>query len=385
MNLQIGRKISTVLTLTIIFLMCIINGITTLQESVEQKDCFNNFFQWMHQLPAENLFIEINGLYERILGKHVVIDKEKAYTVVKLNNGYLTFVNQPYDQQSNAEALKKLYAELQQLEIEFLYVQAPYKINKEDPQLPSYVKDYANANADQLLSYISEIPYIDLRKEMVDDRLSWYNSFFKTDHHWTPQTGFWAAKRIVLRMQNEWGWNLPVQLLNNNNYFFEQYDSIYLGSAGKRTGALFASLDDFTIVKPKRELHEYAIYVPSKEYEKIGSFSQTLFCEEIAIKKELYDNNSYQSYMPIGDGTGLQEITNKSNNNGKHIILFRDSFSSAIVPFMAPLFSEIDLVDLRHFTGGEIIRYIKEKNPDAVIVIYNPDILGWDLPFSFYK
>ena len=127
----------------------------------------------------------------------IIYDNEDSYDTVKLDNGYLTFLNGAYDQTENANNLVRFEKGVEGRGIDFLYVQAPFKVCKYDQQLPEYLHDYSNANADQLIGCLNDISTLDLREELHADEMAHYKSFFVTDHHWLPRTGVWAARTIL--------------------------------------------------------------------------------------------------------------------------------------------------------------------------------------------
>ena len=98
------------------------------------------------EMPGQVRLKEANAAVERLAGKWIFQGTE----VVRLNNGHLTSVGNMYYYQNPPEpkvADFRDYVE-NQLEADFLYVQAPCKICGEDPQLP--MDDMCNANEEAL-------------------------------------------------------------------------------------------------------------------------------------------------------------------------------------------------------------------------------------------
>jgi hypothetical protein len=58
----------------------------------------------------------------------------------------------------------------------------------------------------------------------------------------------------------------------------------------------------------------------------------------------------------------------------KKILFITDSFVKAVIPFLALGVENIATIDLRGFTGS-VKTYVKQNDPDMVIVMYNPSAI----------
>jgi hypothetical protein len=85
--------------------------------------------------------------------------------------------------------------------------------------------------------------------------------------------------------------------------------------------------------------------------------------------------NPYGAYL-YGDNP-LLVIHNNFLHGNKKILIIKDSFVNNLAPFLSLGIEHIDMLDLRHFTGS-IKTYIKQTQPDMVIVMYNPSALAMD-------
>jgi hypothetical protein len=314
-------------------------------------------------------FIELNGLFNRTLGKRVVDDVDKSYNVAKLDNGYLAFTNPKIDITEYAKKMDDFNKFLSERNIPLLYVQAPYKISKYDPQLPTGFVNYTNQNDDNLLTELSKanIRTLDLREEIVRDNLSHYDMFFKTDHHWIPEAGVWAAKKISYLLRDNYGFTINEDNYNINNYNIETYKNWFLGSQGKRVGVTYGGDDDIDIITPKFKT-DFNFLVPTSNINRSGEFKDTMFSYNLINKKDYYNLSPYESY--IGGNYDLNLITNNNNINNKRILLVRDSFSCAMSPFLAMSCKNLDIIDLRYYTAS-IKSYIDKNKPDVVIFMYS--------------
>ena len=95
-------------------------------------------------------------------------------------------------------------------------------------------------------------------------------------------------------------------------------------------------------------------------------------------KKDVYDESmlgGVDSYNIFLSGpSGVIEIEN-DKVNGKELIIFRDSFSSSLVPLLIPYFSKITMVDLRYMNMDYVSNYVDFEDKD-VLFIYSTLIIN---------
>ena len=58
------------------------------------------------------------------------------------------------------------------------------------------------------------------------------------------------------------------------------------------------------------------------------------------------------------------------NKNGKHLLIFKDSFANAWIPFAVNDFESIHVIDPRYF-NGDIEGYIEENGITESLFLYN--------------
>lgn len=327
--------------------------------------------------------INFNGAFQKLLGKKVINDAEATRTVVKLNNEHLTFIYPEIDTKPFSENVIKLDSYLKQRGSSVLYVQAPFKISKYDNELPEGVEDYTNYNADKFLDDLKDngVSCLDLREEIKNDGLDHYSLFFKTDHHWLPKTGFWAFTKIAEVLKDNYGFKYDEKYTNINNYTEEIYKDEFLGSKGKRVGITYSGgLDDMPLMYPKFETN-LTFSVPSENVERNGQFYDTIFEKEYLKKNNYYLDTPYCVYT--GYDKDLQILKNNNSENGKKVLVIKDSFARVMIPFLSLVCDEVDSIDLRSFDNAELINYIDKSNPDLVIFLYNADIYRSDLSDMF--
>lgn len=79
--------------------------------------------------------------------------------------------------------------------------------------------------------------------------------------------------------------------------------------------------------------------------------------------------------MFLSGNQPLITVNNPSNNSGKRLILFRDSFGSSIAPLLAEGYSEVVLVDLRYVSSDMLGNFVNFEGAD-VLFMYSTLLLN---------
>lgn len=319
-------------------------------------------------VPFYHGMINVNTLFQMVLGKHVIEDSAEGDKVVKLENGYLTFICDPADVTESAQSLIDLKNTCEENGTQLYFVLTPQKISKYDPQLPIGVQDNYNPMADDFLAQIDgKITYTDLRATIHDNGINQYDFFFKTDHHWTPEGAFWCWGQVAQTLKTDYGFEFDDKITDLSNYTVTTNPKSFLGSQGKRVGTVYAGVDDFSIIRPDYDT-DFSLTVPTREIDREGDYAHALLVPEMFEKKDLYTDNPYAGY--IGGDYGLCHIVNHQPPNHKRVLLVRDSFACVFTPYLAQACEQLDTIDKRDFPQT-IASYIEETKPDLVLFLYN--------------
>ncbi|MBR3836325.1 MAG: hypothetical protein IKJ69_06035 [Clostridia bacterium] len=315
-------------------------------------------------------FVELNAFFNKLIGMNIVSGTD---SVVVMRNGYLTFQSYEVDMDYAIKSTDYFHNWLTDKGIDFLYVQCPSKENPLDNQLPYGIEDYNNQNADNLLAGLeeAEVPFLDLRQSINDSFDNYYSCFFKTDHHWTPETGVWAAGQIAQNLNNRYGYDFSKSIGDLDNYNVDVYEDYCFGSQGKKATLRYADPEDISLIYPKTQTDFTVQFVKEETFE--GRFEDTLIDKSVFDKIDYYNITTYATYF-----RGNHSFTNIRNNritDGKRMIYIIDSFCASVIPFLATETEEMLVLDLRGFNGS-ITKVIEEFSPDAVVVAYNPTLFS---------
>jgi hypothetical protein len=183
--------------------------------------------------------------------------------------------------------------------------------------------------------------------------------YFRTDHHWTALGAYYAYASLMETMGEE-----PVSL--------EKYEPInlgnYLGSSYTKTldKSLEKNPDNVVAYKPFTD-NEYFMYYGGDEKK----------ADVIDMKYANDIKNKYLAFMSTGGATW--SVVKTDVNNGKKIMVVKDSFGNVLVPFLFPHYEEIYVVDARFYnidvTGKNIVEFIEDKGINELLfVIYMEDV-----------
>ncbi len=313
-------------------------------------------------------FINYNGLVRKYLNQH------EMNNVVKLNNGYLTLTTEKVSDENlkyDAEQVAKLQKYLRNKKIDFLYVSVPGTNSKYDSQLPEGVTDYTNENIDTFISELSKnkVNYIDMREEFKKDNLNQYDYYYKTDHHWTTEGGFYAYQKIMNNLEKTANVKTDKQVYDLNNYNIKTYKNWHLGSNGQRVGTNYTGIDDFDLITPKFDT------------EIINSAGAKSSFSNILINKEPLQNSNYESRYTY-DYT-LQTFGSFVNNkslNKKNILILSDSMGRASNPYLILSFENNKMMDAYGPINLNEVT-LNEYEPDVVVILHYSQLMLKDTAY----
>lgn len=335
-------------------------------------------------LANRNQWINLNGLFQKGMGKTGDLEKDWY----RLNNGMLMYSfrkSSPEELNTYANNVVKLSRYVEKQGKNFLYVELPCKAQKEG-EYPAGVPEYGNQNADEILKMLDRksVQRMDVRDIMEKEHIKSTECFFRTDQHWKPATALWAAGEISKKLsQVDSKWKDHPEYRNLNNYRKEHYSDLFLGAIGKKIGSAYAGMDDFAMLIPKFDNQfRYCMPKEKKTVERTGSF-KTAFIVPENLEKDPFRVNTYAAYC--GGDHPRECVTNEKVKNNRHILLIRDSFSCALMPYLSLYTKNVTTLDLRHYKTESLYDYIRNHPEiDTVIVAYNPSAIT-EIQYTFDK
>jgi hypothetical protein len=331
-----------------------------------------------------NKYVEAAAMIEKILGLNFLKKTTPAASYTILDDGYLIEYTDPVDVTACAKSLGDFNQFLQSRNIPLLYVQAPGKVCKDDEI--SSTRNFINYNMDNLLSALSQagVFTLDLREEVHRQGLVHHDLFLKTDHHWKPETGLWAAKVVTDRLNASFDFNIDISLYNPECYDY-RVQGDHLGSLGRRATLAVATPEPISLISPKFET-DLTIRISSRNFDKRGNFRAIIYYQELweymSQGKDAYSKDYYYAYFYGGP------IIFAHNNHPQHvekkILVINDSFGRVVTPFLTLGVNSVDILDLRQFTGS-VRSFIDQSLPDIVLVLYNPGELNDSIDYNSHR
>ena len=288
---------------------------------------------------------------------------------IKLSDGQLTAYIEPRDINGAAESMISFAEYCKRNNIDFIYVQAPYKISEVQDKKISGIMDFSNQNANALIKQLvhAGIDVYDLRERIESENLNHHRLFYRTDHHWLAETGLWASHHILNYLNQKYKYDIDASILNSSQFKRVLYPKWFLGSQGKKVTLSVTTPEDFSLFYPtyKTAIH---FAIPDADIDLEGDFSIIYDMKSVEYI-DYYDKNPYGAYMYGDHATASFE--NHLSTNNLRLLFIHDSFGNSVIPFVSLGVKHIDCIDLRHFTGS-VQNFIEKEKPDAVIVLYNP-------------
>lgn len=334
----------------------------------------DGFAEW-----DRNAFVAFNGLLQRLAGRRMV-SNSKNIDCVRLDNGQLALgsVLRPEGLRQKAardiaRSLRGVREALEPAGTPLVFVLCPSKVPPGGIGLPDGLEDEDNVLGDLLVAALAEegIECLDLRERIAREGLDHASLFFRTDHHWLPAAGLWAANEIGAFLAERHGLPFEPAVTDPARYRSRRLGERFLGSFGRRVGLGYAGTEPFDAVLPHFRT-DFVFEVPGGAVRRQGPFRKA-FLRIPREKTPPWDSRLYASY--IGAQQPVSRIENRRGGNGKTLCVVKDSFAAVLLPHLAIQYGKIVFLDPRVDARISLFASIREERPDAVLFILNPNSL----------
>ena len=179
--------------------------------------------------------------------------------------------------------------------------------------------------------------------------------WFRTDHHWTPRGAYLA----YLLLYDELGY-FPASI-STEALTPETVDAPFYGTTYSSAGISWARADKLTFYHILEE--------------------ERYLCE-IVDTGRTFDGFYDRSYLDtkdkygalIGGNNGHVRITDTAHPDKPTLLLIKDSFSHALIPYLAQHFT-LEIIDLRYWRGS-VTELAVEVNAEQILVLMGLDSLA---------
>ena len=245
------------------------------------------------------------------------------------------------------------FASKTELPIYFMLI--PNSIYIQQDKLPDNVIPYnqeeiINQFYQQLDGNIKTIQVSDILMENKEKYI-----YFKTDHHMTSLGAYLVYTKLCETA------NLEAEELSN----FEQktVSEEFLGTFDSKAQILNQEKDKIEIYVNSKNLD-----LKSVEYDK--ETTQSIFNEEYLEKKDKY------SYFL--NGNNAKVVVKTKLENGKKLLVIKDSYAHIMAPFLCQNYEEIHFIDPRYYKAS-ITEYAVQNEITDILFLYNVSNLITDL------
>ena len=306
------------------------------------KDFIDGSFQEDYESYVNDQFI--------LRDKWINLKSISEYALGKIeNNGIIygdnNYLFEKFDK-FNRERLEKninsikLFSEKYKDLVSFMIVPSSYEIYKENLPIGSPVieQEYIVNNIYKQLNSSKNINVFNILKENKNNYI-----YYKTDHHWTSYGAYLAYCGFINSINES---KVDINTLNK----IDLYDFY---------GTYFSKAKPFNIkgdILTYFELKNITMDIGENHYNTIYDFSK------------IENRDKYSLFL--NGNNGLTVIKNNNLNNGKRILVIKDSFANSFIPFLTYNYEEIHVIDLRHYVY-DLSKYIDQNNFDNILVLYN--------------
>lgn len=286
--------------------------------------------------------IELITNYDKL---DITLEAEDPVTILFKNNRAITLHKFYSNKATNyANALNKftnklnenvkVYSLLVPDQIEFIEDEKFKKLSDSQEFTIEYVKEHLD----------SKIKFIHIYNNLKANSDKYL--YFKTDHHWTALGAYYGYVGFMNSIGME-----PISL--------DLYEKIeakdFLGSRYAINEKLKENPDIVQVFKYKDiDSYEYLVYINDK-------YLDAKLLDMTYLEKP----NKYGVFL--GGDKPLSKVIS-TNKNDKKILVIKDSFGNAFIPFLAPHYEEIYIVDPRYFKL-DIYDLIEENQIDEVLFL----------------
>ena len=153
--------------------------------------------------------------------------------------------------------------------------------------------------------------------------------YSRTDHHWQPLGAYYAAEEFAKEAGVEFA-----DISEYEKHVLSGYVGTMYGYTQSAT--LLNNPEPFIYYEPKTavEVTQYST-----------SFTDPVE-STLLLNPENFDNSSY--YLVFGMDDNIRHVKTKCRN-GRNLVIFKDSYGNALLPFLTGSFENIYICDVRYF------------------------------------
>ena len=180
---------------------------------------------------------------------------------------------------------------------------------------------------DSIKKHLKKVKHIDAYTALLRHKKEAIYS--RTDHHWQPLGAYYAAEEFAKEAGVDFA-----DISEYTKHVLSGYVGTLYGYTQSST--LLNNPEPFIYYEPKTkvEVTQYSRYFTDP--------TET----ELLINPDNLDRSSY--YLVFGMDDNIRHVKTKCRN-GRNLVIFKDSYGNALLPFLTSSFENIYLCDIRYF------------------------------------
>lgn len=183
--------------------------------------------------------------------------------------------------------------------------------------------------------------------------------YYRTDHHWNDQ-GAYSAVNSYLHRSGQLGES--EQLVTYSGTGVKDF----YGTLYSKAPSAFAKADEF--------VYDEKLCEADVEWVNEGKRAESIIDASYLDRKDKYASLFGGNFAQIRINTG---------HSGEKVLVLKDSYANAAMPFLTEQYSEITMIDLRYYHMQErsVAELCGEYDADRVLMLYNMDFINEDRNF----
>lgn len=314
-------------------------------ESVKNGEFTNGLEKYLSDhFPCRDAFIGIDAYFGLALGQ----TGENGVYAAK--DGYLFTAPSKFDENKmlkNAGYIEKFIDKTKIPSSVIIIPQAGYALSE---KLPKNHKEYNDSEIfDCAKNTIKSANFIDVRNTFENEKTD-VQIYYKTDHHLTSGGSMLVYDDFCKATGNE----------RQSFSLAKEYDGFY-GTAYSKSGLWLTKGDELEIYKCDSQ-NQYTVLIDdgkgAKEY------------DSLYFNSHLESKDKYPVFL---DGNhAFVRIHNENLNNGKKLLIVKDSYAHCFATFAIENYEEIVMVDLRYYKKS-LNKLIKEEEFTEALFMFGSE------------
>ena len=296
------------------------------------------------QFPLRDTWVTLKAGCDRLIGK----TEENGVYLGK--GGYLMEAFNPPPQKQLDAALNAMtdFAQSHSNIKQYALI-APNAVNILEEKLP-FAAPAADQNPyiDALRDTLNEagVTFIDVRDTLSQHRDE--GIYYHTDHHWTTQGAWFAFMEAAKVMEID---------VSSPKYEPVPVSESFQGTLSAKSGFRSGKKEELSVFLPSEGVPSSVVnYVD--EQKKSGSFYAT---------EQLKGRDKYALFF---NGNHPQVKISTPVEENRTLLILKDSYANCFVPFLAPHYRNIIMVDPRYYYG-DLEKLIQVENVQEILYLYN--------------